>query len=463
MTSVKRRLVVSLTIVLVVLIGTFGAVLYLQAASSLGSQFDRNLLAKATAFAGTSEADRDGTLDFEFAEVDLPEFRPSPLAEYFQVWRWNGEVLARSRSLGETDLPRLPAGEGPRFQDLVLPDGRSGRAVVLVFVPQLEKEIEQTAQDRSGDTVLLVVARSREDLDGLLRNMLLGVLLAALVLPGIAGLLVHRVVVSGLRPLDRVAGLASSIGARQLDVRFPVEGLPAELRPICERLNGMIDRLRAAFDRERRFTADAAHELRTPIAELRSLAEVALRKAGDDESKESFKDALDIAVQMGRLTESLLALARCESGRQEIEKRELDLSALLKETAGSKVAIEIDVPPAVRVESDKALLTAILDNLFSNAEDHSAPGGKVGIDMRQEPGSVVLTLSNPCESLDQGDLEQLFEPFWRKDPARSDGQHAGIGLSLVKAYADLLDIEVKVGLPEPERIEVKLRIPSPKT
>ncbi len=144
MRSIQRRLVVSLFAVLFLLVGTFGAVLYLHTRQALLGQFEADLLAKARAFAATTEVDPETGLEFEFSDVSLPEFQPSANAEYYQVWRSGGEELIRSPSLGEKRLQRPDAvASTPGFRDVDLPDGRSGRAVALVFTPRVDKDVDE--------------------------------------------------------------------------------------------------------------------------------------------------------------------------------------------------------------------------------------------------------------------------------------------------------------------------------
>jgi two-component system sensor histidine kinase QseC len=114
-----------------------------------------------------------------------------------------------------------------------------------------------------------------------------------------------------LRPLSSLAKRAETIHASSLQLRFPTDNIPVELLPIAQRLNDLLARLEASFAREQRFSADVAHELRTPIAELRTLAEVAL-KWPDDVNQAALKEALNIALQMESVATGLMALARCD-------------------------------------------------------------------------------------------------------------------------------------------------------
>lgn len=471
MKSIKRSLSLGLFSVLFLLVGAFGALLYLHARRVLLGQFDAQLKDKASDFAATSEVSGKGEYEFELSKVALPKFEPSSTAEYYQVWGENGAVLLRSPSLEGRDLPRFSADDTKfLFRDISLPDGRAGRAVVIEYLPRVEEDERKNAPLASvaGRRLSLVMARSRVELDNILRALLLFIVLLGFGLPSLAGILVRRLILRGLRPLDRVAEQAASIDADGLWQRFPGTELPRELMPICVKLNEMFERLEASFARERRFVDSAAHELRTPIAELRSLAEVALRYADDPELRETFQDALDIAVQMGRLTDALLALARGESGRQPVELSSVDLSGLIEESwlrfneqaRQKEQSVEIEIAPDLVIESDRTLLAAILDNVFSNALTHAPRAGRIRIEAAREGDNIRLTVGNNSRHLLPEDLERLFEPFWRKDAARTDGRHSGLGLYLVQLYARLLEIELAVELPETDWFRLTLRHPA---
>jgi signal transduction histidine kinase len=278
-------------------------------------------------------------------------------------------------------------------------------------------------------------------------------------------LLVVAGVRRGLRPLDQVAAQAMRIDAGSLHSRFRLEGLPAELHPIAARLNDLLERLSAAFERERRFSADVAHELRTPIAELRALAEVALLSPGSQDRR-PFEDVLAATLQMENLVTALLSLARCESGRQPVTLEPIALGEALREAWAPLAArararkLRVDQAPCdVVVSADRLLLSSILGNLLANAVEYAPAGGTVGWTLN-EGAAVELVVSNSNDTLEAADLAHVFEPFWRKDAARADGTHGGLGLSLVAAFARLIDAEVRLELVAAEvRARLLLRRP----
>jgi two-component system sensor histidine kinase QseC len=466
MKSIRRQLILTLLLGLTLLFAAASILLYYYAHDAFIEQFDESLRARMASFAGMSEMEtRNGerVVELEFDDLPLPEFQPSPEAEYFQVWRQDGTVLARSASLGDADLPRPEAvKEGPEGLDIPLPDGRKGRAASLVFSPTLDASAdpEGLQEDTRADRLVMVMAKSREALDGVLFTLLAGYIVTGLLLVFGIVLIVRWSVGRGLQPLDHIAGETAGIEIDNLAHRFPTEGLPQELLPICGRLNELLGRLDKAFQRERRFNADIAHELRTPLAELRTLAEVALKKEENsdyyDASRTCFRDVLAIAEQMEKLMTTLMALVRSESRHQAVEWEDLDLVELIRHTcrpyqeAAKKRGIffELRLPARAAVPSDRTLLTAILSNLFSNAAAHTPEGGSIRCSLEAGKEGFRLCLENTNDQLAAEDLDHLFEPLWKKDPSRTDTGSNGLGLSLVASYAKLLGLDLRADLPQ---------------
>ena len=453
MRSIRRRLIVPLLLGSSLLILAAGLLLSGWVSRRLLSELDHSLLAKARALV-TLTGQEAGEVEIDFADEHMPEFSVEAEPEYFELWLADGTVLERSESLGSHDLPRFPGlAKEPRFRDARLPDGRPGRLVEIDFVPQLgdddshwaEKLLDPTAPLPAGHlrAAVLVTARSRQELNALVRSLYAVSIGVAALLASALGLLVHVSVRRGLRPLDDISRQVETLDAERLDTRVRMQPETLELAPVVERLNALLARLQVAFERERRFSSDIAHELRTPIAELRSLAEVGARWPEDRESVRSFfEDVQAIARQMETLVVNLLSLARCDSGLERLETAEVELRDLIEETwsrfapeAEKKgLAFAFAAGPPVTVVSDRGKLSLILSNLFSNAVAYSPAGSTVSCSV-DEAGIMV---ANPAPLLEPGDLPHLFERFWRKDAARTGSLHAGLGLPLAKACAEVL-------------------------
>jgi two-component system sensor histidine kinase QseC len=298
---------------------------------------------------------------------------------------------------------------------------------------------------------VLVVARDRGRLDVLLARIrwTLGGLGGAAAL--LAAVLAWRALAVGLRPVDAIAAQLGQLDARNLGARIRLDATPMELAPIVDQVNGLLARLEESFERERRFAANVAHELRTPIAELRTLAEVGSQWPEDPVSiARFFGDVHEIAGRMERLVANLLLLARCEAGVEAVERAPVRLRGLVEETwsklaarAATKGAeLRLDVTPDVVADSDPGKLQIILANLLDNAVSHARPATPIRCASAQADGGFELEISNAAEPLARADLARLTEPFWRKDQARSAADHAGLGLSLVSALAKLTGLAV---------------------
>jgi two-component system sensor histidine kinase QseC len=280
---------------------------------------------------------------------------------------------------------------------------------------------------------------------------------------------VRWIVARELRPVEQVAAQAILIGPETLDLRFDVASLPAELKPICLRLNDLLGRLDQAFRRERRINADIAHELRTPIAELRSLTEVASLWPGDERQMSVYlRDAHDVAVRMESIVEQLLALARSHAGRILPKPEEFDLNDLIGDLiehfrcAAETRNVELDYAsePGLMIRTDRMILSQVVNNLIANAIEYSPASGRVECRIFRGRDAFELTISNINTSLTEDDLPKLFEPFWRKDGSRTDGAHSGLGLALVRELARQLGFVVSASLPAPDRIEMTLKMPT---
>lgn len=423
------------------LIGALGAVLLLAGLlaypalrSLLLEEFDYALLAKARALTSSTTSGGRG-VNLRFTEYPPSEFQPGSRAEYFQVWSRQGEFVTKSPSLGEAELPRFgnPTND-LTFWNLTLPNGTSGRAL------RMNLKLDETAA--SGYAV--VFARDTVRLRRVLREITGGLFVGGVLLLAMAAWMARLATRQGLRPVTALANDVTRIDATSLGTRLSTENTPPELRPVVEQLNSLLERLREAFDRERRFSANVAHELLTPVAELRALAENASRWREDREATGQFADdVIDAARQMERQVNTLLVLARSERGELKFQRESFDLSALIEEVRVSvqpclqarEQQLDWLVPSGMTVSNDRSACRAILQNLFDNAVEYTPPHGRIRCRLERAGDAITFTLANTNPGLQPDVLPRLFEPFWRADAARSDRAHSGLGLALAKSLA----------------------------
>jgi signal transduction histidine kinase len=438
MRSIRRHLgVVLCTSVGVVLLLT-GVAVFISMRQLLYFQFDETLTAKSRALITASEID-DDEFEIDLTVQDFAGFG-SGGEDYFEIRRLSGELFLSSPSLDlypdglwAAQAHPPPGDDEPAINSGNFSDRRGARFYRQRFYPKDDDELEH--QD-----LYLIVASP----DGSMRAQLagLGIILA---IAGAAALLliIPAIRISlgrGLKPLNRLAADVVAIDPGSLRTRLEPGDYPEELTPVAARLNEWIGQLEATFARERRFSANAAHELRTPLAELRAMAD--LRAAWPEEATpEHCREMVDAIAELEALLEKLTLLSRAEAGRHVSQAEEIDLAASIAQAfarhesraEARRLDMVADVTPGP-FAADPVLWNAILHNLLGNAVAHAPEGAKVTV----TASPTGVSVSNLAPDLAVGDVSLMFEPFWRGDHARTNHEHAGLGLSIVKACADLM-------------------------
>lgn len=404
--------------------------------ANLVAHVDRALIEEARLLASTVEQE-GRSLDLEFREFDMREFGLGRSA-FLQVWREDRPVF-RSPSLGKAGLTLFNGPlDQPHTRWVPLPGGGEARAVGLRFLPRIDDE------DPPGGAlqpVVLVVARdaapTRQALNAL--RDALGVIALAMVLITVVVLWV--IVTRSLRPLEAVSEEIAGIDGEELSRRVSSDAVPTELQGVVGRVNELLARLESAFVRERAFSNEVAHELRTPLAGLRAILEVTLQRPREASGyQEALRDGLHVADQLERMVEKLLRLARLESGSHTASAERVVLDELLPETWAPCASlaqerglqVEWTLAPSLEVETDPDLLSLVVRNLLENAVAYADEGGNITVETGQVDGDVFVRVGNTGSALSQEQAEQATQRFWRGDAARSQAaQHCGLGLALV--------------------------------
>jgi two-component system, OmpR family, sensor kinase len=451
MRSLRTRLIVTLVGVLVVALGALAFVVDAVVGRALERQFTSRLGDDAAAVAGMAE-DEGGVTEFEYEPI--PTFETQREPAYFQLWLDDGTVVARSPSLGTGELARRAQGAGPRFEAVVLPDGRPGQAVQLRQPLRIEDDATATnARPReSRRSVTVVVARGTGELIEVRKSMRRWLaLLASLALAGASAAAVLAVSRS-LRSTRLLSAEIEARGSAGLDRPLSLGDLPSELHPLIVTLNEMLERLAASFAHEKRFTADVSHELRTPLAALRATLEVTASRARTSaEYLSAIAEASGIVQRLQALCENLLALARFDAGPFAVRRQEVGLHALVEDgwrplaalARQRGLAFVNEVDPRTSFVSDGEHLGVILANLLANAVSYTTTGGTIRIrGGGGAPDAVFFEVADSGPSIPAHVLPHVFERFFRGDPARTDGVHCGIGLALAQGIAHALGLEI---------------------
>lgn len=486
MNSIKRRLVLALFGSLATLLVGGSLAVYVFTRTILLRDFDAMVrAAERDTLSILMQAVLEGA--GEGGEILLEMRRDPPV--YIRAWTKEGKALARSAFPHPPEFQFVPATEDRLLASVELPLGRSGRGWIAprpLFAvrdrPPMESGSVKHVRPGGGgpapgsqgrpEEIILMIAADTGEVTLALRRLQMVLVTVGVVMIAVVIAIANVVTSRGLAPVRQLADQASRIDAKTLDARFPTQGVPLELLPISQGLNELLARLQRGFERERRFTADVAHELRTPIAELRSLSEVALKwPEADPATMASFRDTLDISLQMQGIVNGLLAIARCEAGTQVVARETVEAAGLVRKTweqhqqnaAQKHIACTLDLPETCSIATDPGMLQVIVGNLLANAAEYTPPNGMIRVNLSGNGGGFDFRVTNSVTNLNQEDLAHLKERFWRKDAARSSSEHSGIGLSVSDAFAQALGMRLEPALGPDGALEMRLCGQAPKS
>jgi two-component system OmpR family sensor kinase len=444
MTTIRRRLTYWYTVALGVTVVAFGSLLYLERRGSAVRELDQRLLLEAEL------ADRWLTESYNVLGriVTNDSIRPAldpgisayleAVRDYLVVADTGGRVLALSevaRALRVSDLERLTD-----VLDSLRTPRRAGNLTFggVGAVRYLAIRVGDAGPQVGGVLVATPVTQVAFGPADLLRSMLL---IAPIVLIG-AGIVGYWLAGTSLRPVQDIMDELEAISdGRSLHRRLAVPMSADEMARLALGVNRMLARLEVSFASLHRFTADASHELKTPLMVLRAGVERALiHPATPNEVLQSLDETLAQINQMSEMVENLLTLARADEGRAPLAVEVADLrdvlgdvaetAGMLGETGGITVRTEMPEAP-VRLAVDRHRIREMLLNLVTNAIKYTGKGGTVGLRLREDDGDVVFTVADTGIGIAAGDLPHIFERFWRADPARSrTGERPGTGLGL---------------------------------
>ncbi|GLQ50669.1 heavy metal sensor histidine kinase [Dyella flava] len=300
-----------------------------------------------------------------------------------------------------------------------------------------------TLQD--GESITITVARSLADRTALLDKYRVDVALSLFTGLLVAVLLSYLLVRRALRPLRSMAESASAITAQRLSTRMPLQDAPTELLALAASLNDMLARLEQGFARVWQFTVDLAHDLRTPIGNLRGASEVALNRHRSTAEYEALLGSnIEECDRVSRTIESVLFLARAESPQFALQRVKLDTEQELHRIAdyfeglSSEAGVAIRVDASAIVHADRDLFRRAVNNLLSNALRYTPSGQTIDLRAANTEQGVDVIVENPGQGIDPEHLDKLFDRFYRVDRSRSDSANStGLGLSIVKSIMEL--------------------------
>lgn len=414
--SLKQRLLVlAMTTVVVVWIGAT-AFTYYDAREEFDEILDAHLAQSATLLVVQASKVHD-----EIETEHAPLLHKYSRRVAFQVWE-EGRILR----LHSANAPMKPLADREQgFSNSVI-DGKHWR----VF----------STWDEAGNN-LIHVAELTEVRDELAAGIIGNLLKPLLISLPLLALLLWIAVARGLRPLVKLTG---EVEQREPDNLAPLDAgsAPREVAPLIDHLNRLFVRIDASMQKERRFTADAAHELRTPVAGIKAQAQVARAASNDAERTHALDNAILGCDRAAHLIEQLLTLARIDTLGDEAT-RSCQLGAIAAEVIAAiaptalnlGVRLELTRSDEAVVRGDPLLLRILLRNLIDNAVRHTAPGTSVMVSVAIQQGQTSLSVSDDGPGISEADLSRITERFYR--PVGTSASGSGLGLSIVKRIAEI--------------------------
>jgi len=465
--SLRTRLLFGIVIGMLLLLIVFSSVVYTVFKQVMTNQFDSSLKSTARILAASIEQDGND-IEIEFEIQKMPEFHYPEHPIFYQLWDANGVELAKSPSLTNNDLV-FSNGliNQPVVRTIKLFNGRSGRAVCLTFTPRsADNEGDDSDSQTKLSPLTLTVARDDEELEDNLEFLGWLLLIASAGTITLSVIVAGFVVREGLAPLNSIAAEIAAIKQNDLGSRVQAPSAPVELMPVKNRLNDLLDRLEAAFKREKQFTGDVAHELRTPLSGMRSNIEVTLSRQRDPvQYRESLSECLMITEQMQTMVESLLRLIRIEAGQTKFVCEQIQLKdfiescwkPLSKRAQERHIRFENKINDKLISKIDTEHLSIIISNLLVNAAEYTNDGGKIDVNATVIKDNIKITVSNTGCTLTNEEISQVFDCFWRGDSARTDtGMHCGLGLALVQRIINAIGGKVSAELLQGDVFAIRL-------
>lgn len=377
------------------------------------------------------------------------ETAPFRLAKYYaRILGPDGRTVIETGNMSAVaPVDIFPKPSGLSSTPAATTERKSSKGHSLILVSALARaggpaggvRVLQLALDISHEDELIADYRQR-----LLLVLLAGILVSA----GIGVFISER----GLKPIEDITKTVQHISAHQLHRRLGQSHWPLELNDLAAAFDGMLDRLEDSFNRLSQFSADLAHELRTPINNLIGETEVSLsRERSRDEYREVMESSLEEYSRLSHVIESLLFLARAESPEVKIEKSEFDPGEKIEEVIdfyeamaeehGVTITYQVATHHEDRlpVNADPTLFRQAVSNLISNALRYTSKGGKIVIAVETEAdGSVVVSVNDDGIGIDREHIERIFDRFYRVDASRSKNKPgSGLGLAIVKSIMQL--------------------------
>lgn len=436
--SIRIRLTVWYSLVLLAGLGLFGTGIWVVVSRSLVASLDESLVEQAKGVTTILHTESDPSEPHDLREELIEYARATPGGNLIEVHDSRGQPILSSQALPADFTAGFTAG---------FTAATSKSVFAIKVVPSHHFRTFTSTTLVKGEPYWIRVATPLDAAKATLRRvkaLFVWTAPVVLLLASLGGYWISR---RALAPVDTITNAARSIGIGNLSQRLAVPSTGDELQRLSETWNDMLERLESAVKRLSQFTADASHELRTPIALIRTTAELSLRR---ERSPEIYREALRQVVaeseRTTRLVEDLLQLARADAGLPALPLERIELSPLVRDVCqqgqvlaeARQLQMSAEVPDQpVYVEANDPELRRLILLLLDNAVKYTPAGGRITVSLASDPAGATVAVCDTGIGIPDSALPHVFERFYRADESRNrDDGGAGLGLSIAKWIAD---------------------------
>jgi len=483
--SIKKQIILKLSIISILIFLCVEILVIERTYKSLYRALDASVEAHIKSLLSLIEIKKNGAIDFEFKDEIMNEYKTTKA--FFILKYQDGKEIERSELVKNKDI-ELPFSisdlkeKRNHFWNIKIKN-KPFRCAITLYSPELEREsdedldhkdesenkkIDSISEKAMTSKLLLIVGLNSQDtiwrLEEIIKRTSMSILAGLILILAMVWIITDR----SLRPFNKLKDDVKKITPNNL---CPLNSPNiVEINSFIESFNELIEKLRHFIEKERQFNSDVAHELRTPISEMRTILEVGLKWKNDltEEVSKNYEDLLSSLDKMQNIVISLLAISKYESRKFEIKKEKINLTNLLKNYIGKfqkiadsrNIKFKYNFIDDAYIFSDANLFQNILENIFSNAVEYSLENNEINIELTESNNTYKISISNYTKNLTKEDIPFIFDRFWRKDKARKDSDtHSGLGFSLVKSISDILNLSIVAELEETSLFTLRIDIP----
>jgi signal transduction histidine kinase len=441
MFTIKTKIILAYTIIFGLLITIFAIIIYESIERNAFNKLDTNLKSYSISLRSEIEDQFD---DYSSLNVKkLSSIRTEGLVdERFQLFDKKGGIILKDTALTQIPLPDLTTISENSF---IYGKKKIGKDKYRTLWCKFETENDSVYTLETAASVEDVF----ENLDRLFYLFLLAIP-TGLIITGFAAYYISK---AAFRPMSRMTDTAKNISGQNLDRRLELPKANDEVRALGETLNGMIERIDIAFKSQKRFIANASHEIKTPLTVIQTELEILEKKLKDNESVESIKNALSEIENLTMLTNSLLTIAKLDASQSKLNKSIFRIDELLADCAQimnqaalkKNIKINLSIEDAVEINADKEKLKSVFLNLIDNAIKYSFPDSSIILNLKNlKNNKVIIEVIDSGQGISSSEIPYIFDRFYRSDENRAEISGSGLGLAIVKEIIELHNGEIMV-------------------